>query len=337
MLWCVYGGVGACKTLLGGMADALLPAVRAHRHIFTNITGVEYKIAGIVAYTKIPATDIHITKLTSDKQKILTEILAICDDKANRGCLLILDEVKELFLANKMFNDWLELRMNYMRKDKIDFVLIAQNPSYIDSGIKFLADGSSFFIRLYKFGVKSYTKELLYNCGDPYLDAKGRPYREDGSRIRKVDPDIFKCYVTGRDDATSDEEESHKQASFWKSPTAKYFYIAIFVFVVILASAIFTIWKFTSIARSFSDLTPKNTSKKSSVVLSSSSSRLLSSDDELQSDSVTYTSYVFDDGYVLKTDMGEFRNYEKVSRNCYLVDSRRTICYSSSQGVQGDR
>ncbi len=244
MLWCVYGNPGACKTLLGGIADGVIPAIVAHRRIFTNITGIERKIARLVELTGVPATSIDIVKLTNDRNEILTQILDTLDNKENNGSIWILDEIRELFLANKKFNEWLSLRLNYMRKNRQDLIFIAQLPSYIDDDIKALADGSSFFVRLFKYGIKGTTAEFIYNSGEPRLDRRKKPVEPDGYRRRKVDERYFGTYISAIDEATDRTKENNRSASFWTSPKMKIFYASAVAFVLVVLCAL---WVFKSV------------------------------------------------------------------------------------------
>lgn len=253
MFWIVYGKMGSCKTQLGGMADGLLMAVKQHRRVFTNISGVEKKIAGIAEYTGVAPCDIDIVKLTSDKTQILGEVLATLDDKNNNGSLWVLDEIRELFLANKKFNEWLSLRINYLRKNRQDIIIISQLPSYVDDDLKALADGCSYFQRLYKWGIKSYTKENLYNSGQPRLNRQFEPVDPDGVKRRKLDERIFRCYISAIDDATNKITEVNRSASAYFSPKAKFFYAGVFVFIAVVLTAIFIVYKFSALASDFAN------------------------------------------------------------------------------------
>ena len=51
-LWLVYGIPGTGKTLLGALADGIIPAVQHGRTVFTNVSGLS--IAGIASITGVP-------------------------------------------------------------------------------------------------------------------------------------------------------------------------------------------------------------------------------------------------------------------------------------------
>ena len=128
-LWLVYGIPGTGKTLLGGMADGLIPAVRRGRQVFTTITGLS--VAGISCVAGVPPLDVHI-----DYIETMADILAAFDSERAAGALFVLDEMRSVLGADEKNENWLSQRLNVMRKRGADFIMIAQVPGYFSSEIR---------------------------------------------------------------------------------------------------------------------------------------------------------------------------------------------------------
>ena len=157
-LWLIYGIPGTGKTLIGGLADGLVPAVEHGRTVFTNITGLS--IAGISSVTGIPPICVDVRFLET-----IEDIVAAFDDDNSHDCLFILDEMKQVLARDKRANDWLCQRLNIMRKRSNDFIMIAQVPTYFSSEVRELAKGCTLYKRCFGWGSKTRTQEFRFNGG----------------------------------------------------------------------------------------------------------------------------------------------------------------------------
>lgn len=339
MIWFVYGAPRTGKSLFGGLVDNIIPAIAEGRAVYTNIPHLS--IAGISSCADIPY--LRVGRLIHPILN-LQDVFRAFDDDSTRNCVFVLDEMRSLFTTSAELENWLSQRLNVAGKRGIDFVLIAQLPGYFSDETRQLGEGCSVFERGDRFLKRKTSVEFRFdrNRGTPYK--LGKKWDTDNWLLRLRDPKYFRCY-SSYTDAQFVPNEHHNKDTIFNDKRLKYFVIG---FLAILASIGIAFWLLHSTNKFFHSFTSGSFSKRNvSQILSSSDSaayklrdkdRLIA--DSLKNvalDSVVYTSFIFDDGYVLKTDFGDFRNYEKVSRNCYLVDSSRTICYSSSQGVQGDR
>ena len=145
MIWFVYGEPRTGKSLFGGLVDAVLPALRNHRHIYTNIPLVPL---GICAETGISIFDYkrHVHKLET-----LQDVLEIYDyenttiKKEYLNTVWIIDE----FRAMKGLTQASEIQftkiLNVAGKNAVDFYLIAQLPTYFDTETRDLGEGCSYF------------------------------------------------------------------------------------------------------------------------------------------------------------------------------------------------
>ena len=57
-LWLVYGIPGTGKTILGGIADGIIPAARSGRTIFTNVSGLS--VVGVASLASVPPITVDI-------------------------------------------------------------------------------------------------------------------------------------------------------------------------------------------------------------------------------------------------------------------------------------
>ena len=144
-LWLVYGIPGTGKTILGGIADGVIPAVERGRTVYTNISGLS--IAGLASLAGVPLICVDVRFLET-----VQDVLEAFDSDDARNCLFVLDEMKQMLARDKKAVDWLCQRLNIMRKRSNDFIMIAQVPKYFDEEIRQLAKGCT----LYKLGGPTY-------------------------------------------------------------------------------------------------------------------------------------------------------------------------------------
>ena len=113
-----YGYPGSGKTLFA-MNDVVLPAIKENRPFFTNITGLSLSALSAL-------TGVHPALIKYYEVKNIDDIIRYFnDDKLCHDGVFVLDEMKD-FIDDKKAIDWLEHCINYMRKQTVDFVMIAQ-------------------------------------------------------------------------------------------------------------------------------------------------------------------------------------------------------------------
>lgn len=234
-LWLVYGIPGTGKTLLGGMADGLIPAVRRGRQVFTNITGLS--VAGISCVAGVPPLDVHI-----DYIETMADILAAFDSERAAGALFVLDEMRSVLGADEKNENWLSQRLNVMRKRGADFIMIAQVPGYFSSEIRELAKGCSLYKRLFSFGSRSKTREYRWDSGTPRIVAN-KPVDYAGISVRTLDPVLFTCYDSYIDSQIKGNENDARVDLVWKSPKAIIAYLFIFFVLLFVAFGGFMFFK----------------------------------------------------------------------------------------------
>lgn len=232
-LWLVYGIPGTGKTLLGGVADGVIPAVEHGRTVYTNITGLS--VCGVAQIAGVPPICCDIRYLET-----IQDVIAAFDSDECKNCLFVLDEMKQFLARDAKANDWLCQRLNIMRKRSNDFIMIAQVPSYFSSEIRELAKGCTLYKRLYAFGSKSRTREYRFEGGDPVIE-RGKLVPAS-YKVRKLDPDLFTVYQSGLDGLIG-VEDNGRVNSFWKSPKAILAYAFILFVILMLAFGVFMFFK----------------------------------------------------------------------------------------------
>ena len=141
-LWLVYGIPGTGKTLIGGLADGLVPAVEHGRTVYTNIEGLS--IAGISSVCGVPPICVDVRTLET-----VEDVLKAFDGENTNNSLFILDEMKQFASSNEKAWDWLAQRLNIMRKRSNDFIMIAQVEEYFPLEVRKLAKGCTLYKRCF--------------------------------------------------------------------------------------------------------------------------------------------------------------------------------------------
>lgn len=134
-----YGNPGAGKTLFA-MKEIVLPAVKANRPFFTNITGISVSALSYLA-------GVHQAFIKYYPVENINDVIRYFDDeKVSHDGVFILDEMKD-FIDDDKAVSWLESRLNIMRKHSVDFVFIAQQckKEYIHPNLVGLANACNVY------------------------------------------------------------------------------------------------------------------------------------------------------------------------------------------------
>lgn len=294
--WFVYGIPGTGKTLLGGIADGLIPAVKRGRRVYTNITGLS--VAGISAVAEVPPLSVDIRLVES-----VSDILTAFDSPDSVGSLFILDEMRQVLDVDGKSENWLSQRLNIMRKRGIDFILIAQVPGYFSADLRGLARGCSEFRRMYGFGLgfKNKTREYRFNSGTPRIVSGRR--EADGLRVRTLDPLLYTCYDSYIDGQIKGNEDGGRAISFWRSPKAIIGYCFVFAILLLLCFAVFMFFHIKDSVTSFGSAI----SSRPPVPVDSTKKAVQNEHLQDSSDSsFSCYNYIICDSEYCKTDLGFF-------------------------------
>ena len=233
-----YGLPGTGKTLFA-MNDVIIPAVREHRPFFTNITGIS--LSGLFAVTDVHQSDIRYYPV----KDIGDVIRYFDDDKVCANGVFVLDEMKD-FINDERAVSWLESRINVMRKQCVDFVLIAQLPEkeYIHPHIIKLADSCNVAVSRKKYNDTKHVDWYYVDGGMPRIVNK-IPKNSAGKKIRKKPTEVFTCYKTSENSFyTGQEDETYRGLKWWQTRTAKLRFAVLGLFVVILLIFVMMAFKF---------------------------------------------------------------------------------------------
>lgn len=290
-LWLVYGIPGTGKTILGGIADGIIPAARTGRTIFTNVSGLS--VIGVASLASVPPITVDIRFLET-----IQDVLEAFDLDDACNCLFVLDEMKQMLARDKKSVDWLCQRLNIMRKRSNDFIMIAQVPKYFDDEIRQLAKGCTLYKRCFSWGSKSRTREYRFDGGD--IKIESGKLAPQAYKVRRLPRELFTCYQSGIDGLIGVEDDGRTN-SVWASPKAIIAYCFIFFVLVMLG---FGVYMFFNIKDSVS-----------SVSSAISGRGGVSQDSLFQKKAVEYEreqekklcfSRKICDSIVCKTDAGEF-------------------------------
>lgn len=189
------------------MVDNLLPSIKARRHVYTNIPFLSP--AGISTLLGLAPAEVmrYIHPLTTAE-----EIFAAYDENAAKKIesIFILDEMREVLGMREKVEYWLTTKLNKASKNGIDFIFIAQLPSYFGADTRALGDGCSVFERGERMLKKNRSIEFRFdrNAGNPYR--LGKHWDTPNYRYRYRDPKYFRCY-SSYEDAQFVANETHNK------------------------------------------------------------------------------------------------------------------------------
>lgn len=263
MIWFVYGEPRTGKSLFGGLVDAVLPALRNHRHIYTNIPLVPL---GICAETGISLFEY---KRYVHKLETLQDVLQIYDyenttiQKEYLNTVWIIDE----FRAMKGLTEASEIQftkiLNVAGKNAVDFYLIAQLPTYFDTETRDLGEGCSYFERGDRKGKKNHSIEWLFDKKAGTPTRIGNKWDTEHWRYRYRDPKYFTMYHSYSEMAFMESRgEDHKYLRFYQSPYFKYY---VLVALFMLVGLFFLVYLFSNTKSTLNKLTSEKESVSSGL------------------------------------------------------------------------
>ena len=229
---------GTGKTLFA-MNDVIIPAVRQGRPFFTNITGIS--LSGLYA-----VTDVHQSAIRYYPVKDIHDVIDYFDDsQLCHDGVFVLDEMKD-FIDNEKAVSWLESRINVMRKQTVDFVLIAQLPEkeYIHPHIIELADSCNVAVSRKKYGDTDHVDWYFVDGGRPRIVNK-IPKNAAGKSKRRKPVEVFSCYKTAENAFyAGKEDETYRGLMWWQTRTAKLRFVVLGLFLLVVVMFIFAGYQF---------------------------------------------------------------------------------------------
>lgn len=231
-----YGLMGSGKTLFA-MQDVVLPAVKAGRPFFTNITGVNLSAISWL-------TGVHTTQIRYYPVKDIHDVISYFDNnEVSHDGVFILDEMKD-FIDNEKATSWLESRLNITRKMGVDFLFIAQQnkKQYIHPDLVGLADSCNYFATRKRSGDSKHVDEYYIQGGDPKVVNKV-PLVYDGIVTRKKDERVFLTYRTSESKYYDGKEnDTYNGLLWWQTRKWKFRFVIIGILVVFFGVAGFLAW-----------------------------------------------------------------------------------------------
>lgn len=185
-----YGKPGTGKSYFA-MADLIIPCAKEGRPFFTNITGISLSAISWLAGVHQSFVKYYHVKDIHDVIKYFD------DDEICHNGVFILDEMKD-FIDDEKAISWLESRINVMRKQTVDFVLIAQLPEkeYIHPHLMELAENCNVYVNRKKYGDTRHREEYRINGGIPRIVNDVPVNSPSGKIVRELKPEIWSCYKT---------------------------------------------------------------------------------------------------------------------------------------------
>ena len=228
-----YGLPGTCKTLFA-VNDVIIPAVREHRPFFTNITGIS--LSGLFA-----VTDVHQSDIRYYPVKDISDVIRYFDDdKVCANGVFVLDEMKD-FIDDDRAVSWLESRINVMRKQCVDFVLIAQLPEkeYIHPHIIKLADCCNVGVSRKKYNDTEHVDWYYVDGGMPRIVNK-IPKNSAGKKVRAKPHEAYSCYKTSENAFyKGQEDDTYKGLKWYQTRVAKLRFVALGLVFLVLVGLVF--------------------------------------------------------------------------------------------------
>lgn len=265
MIWFVYGEPRTGKSLFGGLVDAVLPAIKRGRRIWTNIPLIRLGIC----------VECHISVIDYNRLvhplNTLQDIFVIYDQETQNikreylDTVFIIDEFRAMRGLNKQSEEYLTKILNVVSKSAVDFYMIAQLPSYFDAETRDLGEGCSMFERGDKRGKKNSSIEFLFDKKGGTPTRIGNRWDTEHYRVRYRNPKYFNMYHSysmESEELMLERGEDHRALVWWKTRAFKVLCIIIFLVVLIVGFGVFLFVSTTKTLKGFGTNKPKQETTK---------------------------------------------------------------------------
>lgn len=338
-----YGLMGSGKTLFA-MQDVVLPAVKAGRPFFTNITGIDLSAISWL-------TGVHQTMIKYYPVENIQDVIKYFDNnEISHDGVFVLDEMKD-FIDDEKAVQWLESRINITRKMGVDFLFIAQQnkKQYIHPDLIGLCDSCNYFASRKQQRDTSHVDEYFIQGGDPKVVNK-IPLVYDGVSVRNKDERVFLTYRTSDSKYYAGKENDTYRGLYWyqtRKWKLRFVLIGIATFVLLVVG--FLVYNLFSFTKSPMELT--NTNKVGEHVQTKVETRKDFADNGSSSDAPKDLCYNWKvcDGLTCKTDIGTFISGASddgrlcVGKTCYAmcqddngISGRGGLLHDGEQVPKGD-
>lgn len=240
MIWFIYGVPRTGKSLFGGLVDAIIPALKRGRRVFTNIPLIRLGICrechiSVMEYNRLV-----------NKVSCLQDVFEIYDQETQNikreflDTVFVLDEFRALKGLNAKTEEYLTKILNVVSKSAVDFYFIAQLPKYFDDDTRNLGEGCVVYERADKKGKKNHSIEYTFDSKGGTPVKVGNHWETDFWQYRYRDPKYFTMYHSYSEESEQlmeERGEDHKYIIWWKKKSVKIVFICfsiLFVIFVIL-------------------------------------------------------------------------------------------------------
>ena len=263
MIWFVYGEPRTGKSLFGGLVDAILPALKKGRRVFTNIPLIRL---GVCTECKISVMEYN--RLVHPVNS-LQDVFVIYDNDTKNikgeylDCVFVLDEFRALNGLTQQTEIYFTKILNVVSKSAVDFYLIAQLPQYFDSDTRDLGEGCSYFERGDRMGKKNHSIEWLFDRKAGTPTRIGNKWDTEHWQYRYRDKKYFNMYHSysmESEELMLQRGEDHRALPFWKTRSFKFACFCVFLVVVII---LFAFYLFHSTTKTLDNLTTTKEKKAS--------------------------------------------------------------------------
>lgn len=296
-----YGKPGTGKSYFA-MADLIIPCAKEGRPFFTNITGISLSAISWLAGVHQSFVKYYHVKDIHDVIKYFD------DDELCHNGVFILDEMKD-FIDDEKAISWLESRINVMRKQTVDFVLIAQLPEkeYIHPHLMELAENCNVYVNRKKYGDTRHREEYRINGGIPRIVNDVPVNSPSGKIVRELKPEIWSCYKTSEsrfyDGA---ENRTFRGTRVWQTKRFKLLCALGCVVAVTLCLVVYGIYNLSDMRGMSGIKTSKNQevrNERTSETFNTSVPSQTGAENPVEDTEVCFT-WIFCDNTMCETDLG---------------------------------
>ena len=269
MIWFVYGEPRTGKSLFGGLVDAIIPALKRGRRIYTNIPlirlgiCVECKIS-VMEYNRLvhPITCIQDIFVIYDQetQNIKRDFL---------DTVFVLDEFRGLRGLTTQTEEYLTKIFNVAGKSAVDFYLIAQLPSYFDPETRDLGEGCAWYERADKRGKKQHSIEFLFDKKGGTPTRIGNRWDTEHYQYRFRNPKYFNMYHSYSQESEElmlERGEDHRVLVWWKTKSFKILCLIVFFILVMVGGGVYLLTSTTGALNRLTEKKEKTVSKVAPLV-----------------------------------------------------------------------